>query len=750
MLLVLRGKSKDRIEVQWNGEEATEISFLVLEGSTVVGRHDIDNRVKLNLSLKDLNFSLVEEHTELDLIVQAEEQVSKPLKIQKCHYRDCAQWGYVKDDGYCKHCGRRLRESSPQQVKKLEVRSSKITLYNGVKGKLVKSSETFLYDNIMYSLGKYADNHHSQNYVDILEEELDLGFSQRFTKLCQILEESQFMGKLWIPPLACFQKNYNRSLWIYSPSLQKKTSTTSQISAYSYICRTEDYPTLSSRDLLNLGIQLCQIARALHSSGYSWGGVRLADLIISQDSSGKNNIHLRSRDISWKGLPSKTLIDTCLIPWEVYWETSFPLDEGEISEVYVIGAILYLLKARASNLLTYNHITYQRGLPSLKLFRSFQEKIVPEHSILDDYFESVLNQALILHPEERGYQTLNSFQQGMQSLLDIHDGLLPFQDKYILDVGEALDVGDEKRIDDVTTNQDNLFVTTANLERKGWGMFVLCDGISTATVGSGEQASRLIRDTFRDWWGAKNDEEREAVCRYACTDLPKAQHFLNNLVDEANQKIRIQFYHEKGKVEETEDALIMGSTVTAGLIYKGIIVYGWVGDSPMFRFSRLGWERLNMEDNERNVKLLAGKPLEECFLDGGNAITRCVGAHFYKDDTIEMHFDSILMNADEFILVCSDGIPDYIEQESYFVAQENYHMLRLASILEHYKNDHLIDSKALAHILISSANRVGGGYDNLSAILIRTVPYSRLHFGKSYERLRSLCPVQQKSNKNSE
>ena len=71
--------------------------------------------------------------------------------------------------------------------------------------------------------------------------------------------------------------------------------------------------------------------------------------------------------------------------------------------------------AKSPNLLAYNPISYQSGLPSLKLFREHLEQDSGEKDLAVEYFESVINQALIIHPAERGYFTLQDFKVAMES-----------------------------------------------------------------------------------------------------------------------------------------------------------------------------------------------------------------------------------------------------------------------------------------------------------------------------------------------
>ncbi len=742
MPLTLKGKSKARLEIQWDGNTPVELSIVPASNTdSLLYREQILKAGGFQLELTHLEFNNLPEVTELELVALVKNkdgvlvEVSESLSVQKCPYPGCGQWSHAREDGYCKHCGRRVRDqASNYGFAKLDISHVNLSLWNGIEGQLWKKREAKEYNNGIYSIGKYEDKNHPRSYVEILEEKYDPKAQKRFVHLLEILKDGNLLEKSWKPPLACFQEEQQRTIWIYHPWLPKQNKWES-LSALSYIV-SDSIDTLSTREIVQIGIKLCEIAKKIHTLGYSWGGLKLNDLILCRDNP-SISLYLRSKEIAWEDVPPKILLDSCLIPWELFWENN-DNTLSEATEVYVIAAVLYLLKAKSPNLLSYNAISYHHGLPSLKLFKPvFMEK-THKKDFVNDHFESAINQALLLDPQERGYQTIQEFKTTLENLLSY--GNSPIVNRnYVLDVGYALDVGDEKQEDDLTRNQDAVFSTSFNLFKKKWGIFVLCDGISTSTIGTGDMASRVIINTFRKWWKSATEEERKTVCEYASSNIAQAQEFFSSMIHEANQKIYKEAEKLVGK-ENLENALVMGSTITAGMIHNGVLFFCWLGDSPIYRISPFGWERLNFEDNEKNSRILKGLPLEECFVEGGNALTRCIGSHFYAEEKLDIHFGYTYLYPGEQILICSDGIPDYIEQEASYARYENYQMLRISSVIQQYEKEELFNAKALSSILVSCVNKIGGGYDNLSAIIIHTIPEATLSFEKSYQRLRSLSP----------
>lgn len=744
MPLTLKGKSKSRLDIQWDGCPPGQFNIVIVDNEEVVLYHkDVqETSARLQIELNELALEPFSEATELELVsILQPYNGSHPIRsetivIQKCHHAGCSQWGHVREDGYCKHCGRRIRDQSyTHGFRKLELGDLSIVLWNNEEGRLWKEKECREDDAGIYSRGRYEDKIRYRDEVEIIEEKFDPVLEKNFLNLHELLDQAGLLDCFWKPPLAVFQENEQRTIWIYYPRVDKKSKWRS-ISALSYIVSKNNVDLIEPEDIVQVGIQLCTIARKIRQYGHIWGGVKLRDLILCRDQNQTVSIYLRSKNITWHGAPKKNLLDTCLMPWELFWENSNndPNITYETTEIYIIAAIMYLLASRATNLLSYNSLSYPYGLPPLALFNN-PIGTEPSTNEVRDHLESVLNPALILDPQERGYRTLQEFQTALEYLYHAHDeGWV--NTSYTLDVGCGLDVGYEKNEEDFSENQDAAFITTASLRRKQWGMFILCDGISTATIGSGDLASKAVVSVFRDWWKNHDEDKRKQVCTYASQNPEKGKQFLSNLIDQANAKIAKEVA-QLASPEVLQHALIMGTTVTAGLISEGTLLFCWLGDSPIYRISSLGWQRLNYEDNERNSRILAGMPLEECVAEGGDSLTRCVGANFCEQQSLDLHFGYTSLYASEQILICSDGIPDFIEQEPTFAHHENYQMLRITAILNQYQKDVLLDAKALAHILIATVNRVGGGYDNLSAILLHT-PAIEPSSALCYQQLRSL------------
>lgn len=509
MPLTLKGKSKARLEIYWNEEVPVRVIITPANDDIVLYKEDIHEVGCTNIELHQLDFSSLFDAKELEIVASIEDKnkqicvQSSPLKIQKCHLSGCMQWGHSRDDGYCKHCGRRIKDYTYScGFEKLELSTSSVILWNGKEGTLTKKKEKIEKENSIFSEGKYKDATRPLRQVKILEEKYDPEIKKRFLKLEELLRKAIISEKQWALPLACFHEEHNRIVWIYYPSYPENS-----IDAMSYITKEDEINIFTSTDIVNIGIQLCSLIQKIHVMGYTWGSLKFSDVIITKEKNKEAALCLTTKEIALNGPPLQRLLESCFVPWELFWENSLDPRLYQATEVYIVASFLYFLAAKATNLLGYNSLSYQNSLPSLKLFKELDIDNVKKDPI-NDYFESVINQALILDPYERSYRNIQEFKTALESIL-----LLPksksILKRYIFDIGSSLDVGREKNFHDFDQNQDDLFVTTVNIKRKNWGIFVLCDGISTATLGSGDKASRIVTNVFREWWRNTGEAEKK-------------------------------------------------------------------------------------------------------------------------------------------------------------------------------------------------------------------------------------------------
>ena len=155
--------------------------------------------------------------------------------------------------------------------------------------------------------------------------------------------------------------------------------------------------------------------------------------------------------------------------------------------------------------------------------------------------------------------------------------------------------------------------------------------------------------------------------------------------------------HIRTKSRENEDMIGMGTTVVAATITEDMMCVANVGDS-----------RLYVINDEIKQITVDHSLVEEMVRMGGigreqarvhqdkNIITRAIGA----EDEIKVDFFSVKLKKGDFILMCSDGLTNMIEDEE-------IRMILLAQK----------DIAGKAEALVAAANQ-NGGKDNITVILI--------------------------------
>ena len=277
------------------------------------------------------------------------------------------------------------------------------------------------------------------------------------------------------------------------------------------------------------------------------------------------------------------------------------------------------------------------------------------------------------------------------------------------------------------TNQDDLFLGYQPESERG--LFVVTDGVSISEYGSGDIASGYVRqeafETWRQMSQTHTSEEEETISEMAAENIyrnPSSDRkILTNMLDRANQRIgehinaQIPVFH--GRPEG-----IMAATSVAALIDKNRVMLASVGDSRIYLIREGHICNLMVDDDLATHLMQMGQtPTQAQQTPSASALINCVGE--FKKNTenrlvpvhIRPQFLELNLLADDYLVLCSDGLPDYggTDEED---AERN--ILRVV--------ESSFSTSRAAFELISLANRGGGG-DNLSCIV--------LHFFSDQETL---------------
>ncbi len=228
------------------------------------------------------------------------------------------------------------------------------------------------------------------------------------------------------------------------------------------------------------------------------------------------------------------------------------------------------------------------------------------------------------------------------------------------------------------------------------GLYIIADGMGGHKAG--EVASRMIVETMEDYWRKIASNENPALLEPIKKDVSdRAKHLVNSIslaniiVHEAQKKPQ---YHR------------MGSTVSALLIEDEIIWSANVGDSPIYVFHKgrlvLVSEEHSVEAEQKSMgmydSLSSTNPVMK------NMLTRVLGLN----EKVEVYITHIRPEVGDIILMCSDGLTNYLSEES------------IKTIL----NDFSMELDRKVDVLIDEANNGGGG-DNISVILLEVMEEGR-------------------------
>lgn len=207
---------------------------------------------------------------------------------------------------------------------------------------------------------------------------------------------------------------------------------------------------------------------------------------------------------------------------------------------------------------------------------------------------------------------------------------------------------------------------------------VLCDGMGGAN--GGNVASEIAVQTVKENIGFFDPKASEY----------KSETFLTEILEKANSTI----YHKQRK---DENLMGMGTTMELVIAVNGRAMIAHVGDS-----------RTYLVQNNRIIQITVDHSMVQELVNRGeitaeqarvhpnkNYITRAVGVHPY----IESDYIEIPFGQDDVIILCSDGLSNYISNECMLNSVQNY------------------SGEELAQRLVDLANEYGGG-DNISIAVL--------------------------------
>ena len=235
-------------------------------------------------------------------------------------------------------------------------------------------------------------------------------------------------------------------------------------------------------------------------------------------------------------------------------------------------------------------------------------------------------------------------------------------------------------------NEDSILIAP-NL-----GLYVVADGMGGHKAG--EIASRMVVETMADYWREVKNHKPPSFLEPVKGDVPESAKHLINSISFTNILI-----HEAQKKRHYQG---MGSTISAILLDDDCMWSANVGDSPIFLYDRGRLIQVSEEHSinaERKSMGLddASNPVSPLLK---NVLTRVLGL----DETVNVFITPIMPEAGDLILMCSDGLTNYLSEQS------------IKDVLD----DFLMPIRRKVEVLIELANKGGGG-DDVSVILLEVV-----------------------------
>ena len=264
-----------------------------------------------------------------------------------------------------------------------------------------------------------------------------------------------------------------------------------------------------------------------------------------------------------------------------------------------------------------------------------------------------------------------------------------------------------KKYEDENQFNEDMFLVMKD-EKKEVTLLALGDGVSTAKLGSGKEASSILRKNIIEAF-----KEEASLLK----DETSIKEFCSKVIVKSNIDI-IESIKAKVDITKETPSGIMATTLILAVIVRNKMYYTSIGDSRLFIYSEKdGLNLLNYEDNVMNLKLANGMAWDKVVnSEGRYAITRYIGGGSFKDGnlyprefTISIH--CLDLEPGQIIIICSDGVTDYINKSYY-----NDDLWKVTESLEKIIKENKEKSlDVLNNKIITEANLNGGG-DNITII----------------------------------
>ena len=223
------------------------------------------------------------------------------------------------------------------------------------------------------------------------------------------------------------------------------------------------------------------------------------------------------------------------------------------------------------------------------------------------------------------------------------------------------------------------------------GLFVVADGMGGHAAG--EVASRLAVDTIQEWVTKYARGMDAFIVGKPVAGCSRGANFLLSSIRLAN---RIIYEAAKDRLEYVG----MGTTVVSVLAMNDHVALAHVGDSRIYRIR--GGEIVQLSRDHSLVQQQVDHGILSAEEAQGSQYKHLITRALGLKESVEVDLAEHLVQVADFLLLCSDGLSDLLEDEE------------MSTIVQ----EHADDLEKACQALVDRANYRGGD-DNITALLIQ-------------------------------
>lgn len=460
---------------------------------------------------------------------------------------------------------------------------------------------------------------------------------------------------------------------------------------YTNVQKYIEAENLSIEEIILLLIKIGNLFEEINKNGYIIGSIDLEDILI--DKNNENLLKLRQVRTLFNINNNNNI--RVYIPGEIKTSqvTYNKFDEfNESSDVELLARVFIKLITNKNvdsyselRHIAYNLRVFKSNIPiEIQKFINKLTSIYP-HEKYKNIGEAIKDLTLLLKYMNLRYENHKKISEVITYSMISHVGK-----------GKLQKEKDRKSIKEINQDSCNIY----EVDNKIFAF--VADGVSNCTYGSGDIASKLIKEVCDDMVQKEFSHIR---------DREDVYEFYRNIFEKANDKI-ISYINDKYEVLHNND--IMCSTFVGAIIQDNNLYVASIGDSKAYLINNILNSDITIDDNYGN-ELLKKQLLwnEYKSKKHKSSLTNVIGN---IQGIKSFQFYHIKITQGDMILLCSDGLTDYIvdmlDMNDDWKKQEKIKEIINSGINKNYNISKINNN------LVEKANN-NGGFDNISSILIQ-------------------------------